>query len=84
MITMIDIINRIYTQAHNNEMIDNNFTESGELLNEAALLLSTLYHDIHMIANDYVELSHDKIEWQRNDYIKRCRKLVEKFHEYDK
>lgn len=33
---------------------------------------------ISFIANDYVELSHDKIEWQRNDYRKRCRDFLEK------
>ena len=28
---------------------------------------------ISYIANDYVELSHDKVLWQRNEYIKICR-----------
>ena len=31
---------------------------------------------VHLVATDYVELSHDKIEWQRNDYRRRARKLL--------
>jgi hypothetical protein len=31
---------------------------------------------IAYIANDYVELSHDKVLWQRDDYIKICREWV--------
>ena len=32
---------------------------------------------IAYIANDYVELSHDKVLWQRDDYIKICREWLE-------
>lgn len=28
---------------------------------------------INWIANDYVELSHDKILWQRNDFMAACK-----------
>ncbi len=28
---------------------------------------------ISYIANDYVELSHDKVYWQRDNHIKICR-----------
>jgi hypothetical protein len=28
---------------------------------------------IHWIAHDYVELSHDKVLWQRNDHMKACK-----------
>lgn len=35
-----------------------------------------LYNFVQLIANDYVELSHDKIQWQRDDFIKRARKLL--------
>lgn len=28
---------------------------------------------IRYIANDYVELSHEKIKWQRDDFMKICR-----------
>lgn len=31
---------------------------------------------VHLVATDYVELSHDKIEWQRNDYRRRARRLL--------
>ena len=31
---------------------------------------------VYLIATDYVEMSHDKIEWQRNDYRRRARKLL--------
>ena len=34
---------------------------------------------IKFIARDYVELSHDKVLWQRNDYIKRCQKFLDKY-----
>jgi hypothetical protein len=32
---------------------------------------------IEYIANDYVELSHEKIVLQRNDYIKICQEWLE-------
>ena len=35
---------------------------------------------VHFIANDYYELSYDKIKWQRDDWRKLCRKLIEEDH----
>lgn len=32
---------------------------------------------VRFIANDYYELSHDKIKWQRDDWRKRCQKVIE-------
>lgn len=32
---------------------------------------------IAYIANDYVELSQDKVLWQRNDHMKICREWLE-------
>ena len=32
---------------------------------------------VEFIAHDYVELSHDKVRLQRDDYIRRARKLLE-------
>jgi 7-keto-8-aminopelargonate synthetase-like enzyme len=32
---------------------------------------------VHFIANDYHELSHDKAQWQRDEWKKRCKKLIE-------
>ena len=38
--------------------------------------LDKMYSLIQLIANDYVELSHEKILWQRNDYMKRAKQIV--------
>lgn len=35
---------------------------------------------VHFVANDYVELSHDKIRWQRDDYMRRAGKTLEKMY----
>ena len=32
---------------------------------------------IRYIANDYVELSHDKVVWQRNDFMRICQEWLE-------
>ena len=32
---------------------------------------------VQFIANDYHELSHDKAKWQRDDWKKRCKKLID-------
>ena len=32
---------------------------------------------ISYIANDYVELSHDKVLWQRDDFMKICREWLQ-------
>jgi hypothetical protein len=32
---------------------------------------------VRFIANDYHELSHDKAQWQRDDWKKRCKKLLQ-------
>lgn len=36
---------------------------------------------VWFIASDYHEMSHDKVYWQRDDWRKRCRKLIEEDHE---
>ena len=36
---------------------------------------------VQFIANDYHELSHDKAQWQRDDWKKRCKKLIEEDNE---
>ena len=36
---------------------------------------------VQFIANDYHELSHDKAQWQRDDWKKRCKKLIEEYDE---
>jgi hypothetical protein len=35
---------------------------------------------IEFIARDYVELSHDKVLWQRNDHMKRCRQWLDDYY----
>jgi len=35
---------------------------------------------VQFIANDYHELSHDKAQWQRDEWKKRCKKLLEEDH----
>jgi hypothetical protein len=32
---------------------------------------------VRFISNDYHELSHDKTQWQRDDWKKRCKKLLQ-------
>ena len=31
---------------------------------------------VHYIANDYIELSYEKAQCQRDDWLKRCRKII--------
>ena len=31
---------------------------------------------VHYIANDYIELSYEKAQCQRDDWLKRCRKTI--------
>jgi len=38
---------------------------------------------IHIIANDYYELSHEKIKWQRDDHMKLCRRFLKTYIEND-
>ena len=38
---------------------------------------------VQFIANDYHELSHDKALWQRDDWKKRCKKLIEEDYKED-
>jgi hypothetical protein len=39
---------------------------------------SKLYNFVRYIANDWVELSHEKVRLQRDDYMKRAKELLEK------
>lgn len=36
--------------------------------------LAICLNALHLIANDYVELSYDKIRWQRDDHMKTAKK----------
>lgn len=44
---------------------------------------SKLYDFVRYIAKDWVELSHDKVRLQRDDYIKMARKLLEELDDVD-
>ena len=35
-----------------------------------------LYNFVHCIAKDYVELSHEKVRLQRDDYIRDAKELL--------
>lgn len=51
----------------------------GELIEKLRVELERLKRYEMMvwyIANDYHELSHDKAKWQRDDWKKRCQKLM--------
>ena len=39
---------------------------------------------VHYIANDYIELSYEKAQWQRDDWRKRCRKTIAEAHPEEK
>lgn len=38
---------------------------------------------VQFIANDYIELSYEKAQWQRDDWSKRCRKLMQELENGD-
>ena len=42
-----------------------------------AIRLQKLEDFAYFVANDYYELSHDKVKWQRDDFMKRARRLLE-------
>lgn len=44
---------------------------------------AAMYNFIQYIANDYFELSHEKVRIQRDDYVRMARDLVKKINEYE-
>ena len=42
---------------------------------------SKLYNFVRYIANDWVELSHEKVRLQRDDYMKRAKQLLKGLEE---
>ena len=42
-----------------------------------------MYHFIRYIANDYFELSHEKVRIQRDDYVRMARDIINRFSEYE-
>ena len=49
--------------------------------NEEIVRLQRYEKLVQFILNDYHELSHDKAQWQRDDWKKRCKKLIEEDNE---
>mgnify|MGYP003340854614 CR=1 FL=1 len=45
--------------------------------NEEIVRLQRYEKLVQFILNDYHELSHDKAKWQRDDWKKRCKKLID-------
>ena len=39
--------------------------------------LMKLYRFVYYVANDYFELSHEKVRLQRDDFIKEAREVLE-------
>ena len=38
---------------------------------------------VNFISNDYHELSYEKAQWQRDDWKKRCRKIIDEDTKHD-
>jgi len=55
---------------------DCSFVED-EVIIAAAKDMQRMWNLIHDIANDYIELSHDKVRWQRDDYVNKAKKLLD-------
>lgn len=51
-----------------------------DLMDEAANELDAARQVIQSIANEQVELSHDKIKWQNDDHIRWCKKFIEEYN----
>ena len=51
-----------------------------DLLDEAANELDAARQVIQSIANEQIELSHDKIKWQNGDHIRWCKKFIEEYN----
>ena len=48
-----------------------------DLVGEAADEIERLRQALRYIGYDYIELSHEKIHWQRDEHIKSARKALE-------
>ena len=42
-----------------------------------------MYNFVHYIANDYFELSYEKVRIQRDDYVRMARELMKQINEYE-
>ena len=61
--------------------------EEGEpdfaFVKEAIVEIKRLRNALHIIANDYVELSHDKVHWQRDVHMRTARKALAESYKDD-
>jgi len=54
-----------------------------EVIVAVADRLDKLEAFVKWIALDFVELSHEKVRWQRDDYIKRAKELLDELYEVE-
>jgi len=48
-----------------------------EVIIAAAEDMQSMWNFIRYVANDYIEFSHDKVRWQRDDYVNKAKKLLD-------
>lgn len=54
--------------------IQGRYEEAQKRASDLERRLAICLHALHIIGNDYIELSHDKIRWQRDDHMKMAKK----------
>ena len=57
--------------------IEGEFLYSESFVHQLQAELDAARQVIESIANEQVELSHDKIKWQNADHIRWCKKFIE-------
>ena len=65
-----------------NAQVEENYLQSLDIerLETEIARLEQYESMVHYIANDYIELSYDKAQWQRDDWLKRCNKLIKELN----
>lgn len=48
-----------------------------------AMRLQKLENFVHFVANDYYELSYEKVKWQRDDFMKQAKKVLQELDNED-
>jgi hypothetical protein len=56
-------------------------TDYRRKLRDSHMTIEKILQVIDSIANDKLELSHDKIKWQAEDHIRWCQKLMKELYE---
>ncbi len=67
-----------YSNLSFNAQVEENYLQSLDIERlEAVIARLEKYESmVHYIANDYIELSYEKAQCQRDDWLKRCRKTI--------